>query len=203
MSTETHSDTNVIIEEPAASEYAKRTVTIDFLFLDREGCERCGGAEKSLHRALDRVADVFADLDIDVLVRKVQVRNEADARRTDFEISPTIRIDGRDIQPEYIETACESCGELCGCSGGFDDENRIDCRSWLYRGEKHTIPPVEFITEELLRGAFAERDASIDHGRTDQHRVPGNLRKFFAGSGDRFEEPEDDGGPVIDPESRC
>lgn len=203
MSTETDSHANVTIENLAANEYATRTLTIDFLFLDREVCERCGGTEESLHAALDRVADVLADLGIEVSVRNIHVENEEAARQTDFEISPTIRIAGQDIQPEYIETACESCGDLCNCGEGFDNDTVIDCRSWLYRGEEYTTPPIEFIIEELLRAALAERGVIDDHSEMKRYRFPENLQNFFDESTTHSDELTDDSESLVDHESCC
>lgn len=203
MSTETDSQSNVTVENLAANEYATRTLRVDFLFLDREVCERCRGTEKSLHGALDRIAGVLADLGVKVSVRNIHVENEEAARQTNFEISPTIRINGRDIQPEHIETACESCSDLCDCSEGFGDDTTIDCRSWPYRGEEYTTPPVEFIVEELLRAALVDRGVVDSHNGIARYRLPENLQNFFDESTTHSDEPTDDSESVVDHESCC
>ena len=179
MPTDTHAAPNVTVEDVAPDEYPTRTLAVDFLFLDRESCRRCRGTEESLRAALDRVGPLLADLGVDVALRNVRVETAADARRTGLEVSPTIRVDGRDVQPDPVETPCESCGELLDRRGGFDDGPAVDCRSWRYRGEEHVTPPVELLVEEILRAAVAERAAPDDRDPTARYRVPENLRRFF------------------------
>ena len=77
-------------------------------------------------------------------MNKIHVTGEAQAAALGFVVSPTIRVDGRDIQIGFRETPCEDCGTLCACEGG------VSCREWDYRGEWHTAPPpglIEFRQE--------------------------------------------------------
>lgn len=87
------SQPNVTVKEASPASYATRTLTVDFLFLDRVDCERCSGAEESLRDAIEAVADLLARLGVEIVVRNVHVEDEAAARRTRLKISPTIRID--------------------------------------------------------------------------------------------------------------
>jgi hypothetical protein len=65
--------------------------TVEVLFFD--GCPN--------HRpAVDLAKQVVADLVPDVHVEEVQVRDAEDAARLRFLGSPTIRVDGVDIEPE-------------------------------------------------------------------------------------------------------
>ena len=170
---------NVTVEDVAPSEYPTRTLAVDFLFLDREVCRRCRGTEESLHAALDRVNGLLADLGVDVVLRNVHVETASDARRTGLEASPTVRIDGRDVQPNPVETPCESCGELADGCGEFDDGSTVDCRGWRYRGEERATPPVELLVEEVLRAAFTKSATHDDRTPTAGYRLPENLRRFF------------------------
>ncbi|MFC4248240.1 DUF2703 domain-containing protein [Natribaculum luteum] len=173
MSALSVSDPNVTVEALSADEYAKRTLTVDFLYLDREVCSRCRGTEAALGDALERVAPLLADLGVDVAVRTVHVQSAADARRVGLEVSPTIRVDGRDLQPAYRESTCESCGDLCDCEGG------VDCRIWTYDGREHTTPPVELLLEGLLRAAVGTATTQSEQSEADD-RLPENLERFFA-----------------------
>lgn len=203
MAGETSHHPNVTVEELAPDEYSRRTVSVDFLFLDREVCERCGDAETSIHAALDWTAELLDDLGVGVVLRYVHVESEAHARQTSFEISPTIRIDGRDVQPEYVSSPCEPCGERCGCGEGFDDDTFIECRSWLFRGEEYETPPVEFLVEELLRAGL-ESPRPGGGSRGDGHyRLPENLRRFFGTSAARPGDVAEDVGAVADVEPCC
>lgn len=171
---------NVTVEDPSPASYATRTLTVDFLFLDREDCERCSATDDSLRDAIEAVADLLARLGVEIVVRNVHVEDEAAARRTRLEISPTIRIDGRDVQPDYLESACESCGERCGCGGRCADG--ISCRVWLYRGEEYTTPPVELIVKALLRVAVSARPPTDLSREATDYRLSDDLRKFFGTS---------------------
>lgn len=153
--------TSVSVVEPPATEYARRTVTIDFLYLDTESCERCVGTEQALKTALTRVEPILEPLDVGVVVRDIHVDTLAAAKATQLAVSPTIRINGRDVQPDYREDSCESCGVL---REGADD---VDCRRWHYRGDEHATPPVDLLIAELVRAVVPDRSPSgIERGGT-------------------------------------
>ncbi len=65
--------------------------TVEVLFFD--GCPNHGPA-------VDLAKEVVADLVPDVQVEEVEVRDAEDAARLRFLGSPTIRVDGMDIEPE-------------------------------------------------------------------------------------------------------
>lgn len=190
--TDTDTHPTVSVEDVSADAYPRRTLLVDFLFLDRDRCDRCRGTEASLREAIDRLEPVFDDLGVGVIGRNVRVETETDARRTRLESSPTVRIDGRDVQAAFGESPCESCSEQCRSETG------IDCRTWTYGGEQHAHAPVELLLEALLRAALSERrerperptDPDHDAGR-DPYRLPENLRTFFEGA-DRSADDEDD-----------
>ena len=195
---------NVTVEELPAEEYATTTLTVDFLYLDLETCERCRGTERALDAALEEIAGVLETLSVEVAVRKIHVADEAAARRTELEVSPTVRIDGRDVQPEYTTSACDCRpgGDCCGDGDRSDDTPVVSCRDWRYRGETHSRPPVALLLEELLRAALAERESADGHDVTDQYRLPENLQRFFEDSSDGSLESADDGS-ARDEDSYC
>ncbi|MFB6267967.1 MAG: DUF2703 domain-containing protein [Halodesulfurarchaeum sp.] len=156
----------------SADEYARQTLTVDFLFLDRERCERCAETERNLETALERIDPILSDLGMEVILRRVHVQTPEDARRTRLEISPTVRIDGRAVQPAGPATTCESC------SACADGEGDIDCREWLYRGEAHAAAPVELLVEAVLEGAFTP--SWVDGPLAQEtYTLPENLASFF------------------------
>lgn len=177
MPTDTDTDTDarpmIAVEDRAADAYPRRTLLVDFLFLDRDRCDRCRGTEESLHDALERLEPIFDTLDVEVVVRNVRVTSDAAARRTRLESSPTVRIDGRDVQPAFDESPCESCGDRCSAEAG------IDCRTWTYRGEQHSQAPPELLLEALLQAALSPRDWARSAPR-ESYIVPENLQRFFA-----------------------
>jgi len=156
-----------------------RTVEIDYLYLDLTTCSRCRASDASLDAAVGIARPVFDAVGADVKVCKTLVETEEQARGLGFVSSPTIRVNGRDIAGDLIESSCSECGELCGCDGG------VDCRVWDYRGELHTEAPTGLIVEALL--AEVGQSGGVRGEKTPEATrsadVPENLELFFAGTG--------------------
>lgn len=86
---------------------------------------------------LKLIKEVIADLKTEVTVKKVRVRSEEDAKKLKFPGSPTVRVNGVDIDPAATETA------------GY-----IGCRIYRYEGNIYELPPKQMIKsgfERLLR----------------------------------------------------
>ena len=156
------------------------TVEVDFLYLDLTTCSRCRGSGATLDAAVEITRPVLESVGASVEVSKTLVETEEQARALGFVSSPTIRVNGRDVAGELIESSCSECGELCGCDGG------IDCRVWNYRGERHTEAPTGLIVEAIL----AEIGPLVGGARSEETPgapslvdVPENLKRFFAGTG--------------------
>ncbi len=148
----------------------RRKIEIDFLYLDLSVCTRCQGADTSLDEAIAEASKVLKATDVDVVVNKINVTTEEQAKTLQFESSPTIRVNGRDIQLEIKESLCESCGDLCG--------DEVDCRVWVYHGQEYTSPPKAMIIEAILQEVYGSPDKQ--EGRKKAYRLPDNLKKFFA-----------------------
>ncbi|MGE5504139.1 MAG: DUF2703 domain-containing protein, partial [Actinomycetota bacterium] len=121
-------------------------MTVDLLYIDRDVCTRCQGADTALDEALADAVPVLRAMGIEVEVRRTLVETENMAIEHRLESSPTIRINGQDIQPQVEETVCESCGTLVA-SGA------VDCRVWTWQGQQFTAPPKGLIVEALMRAA--------------------------------------------------
>lgn len=164
---------SVSVVESAVEEYTRRTVTVDFLYLDNESCERCAGTENALETALTTVEPVFEALEISLFVRDIHVDTLEAAEATQLPVSPTIRIDGSDLQPDYRQDVCESCSNLCEC------QDRVECRLWRYRGEEHTVPPVELLVEALVRAAVIEQSPFNPARGETPNGLSANIASFF------------------------
>jgi hypothetical protein len=175
MDTPTDSEAISIIE-PAAEEYTRQTVTIDFLYLDNESCDRCMGTEDALEAALERIEPVLNALDVGITVRDIHVSTLEAAEATQLAVSPTIRVNGRDIQPNYIENTCEPCGDLCECEGD------VDCRLWQYRGDEYPTAPVGLLVESLVQAIAPNWMQSGESRESQADQLSPNLRDFFEGS---------------------
>lgn len=147
----------------------KKQVVIDFLYLDLSVCEWCQGTDKSLEEALNDISNVLQASGVEVVLNKINVATEELAIKHKFLSSPTIRVNGRDIQLEVREKLCDSCGDLCGDS--------VDCRVWVYNGEEYTIPPKALIIEGILKAVYGGAAKMEDAA---EYILPGNLKRFYA-----------------------
>src|SRR5512143_3959171 len=106
-------------------------VDIELLYLDLETCDRCRQTDSNLDAAIDQVSQELEAQGFAVRVRRRHVTSEAEAAALGFEISPTIRVNGRDIQLDWRASACGPCTELAG------GQEAVDCRVWHWQGEEH------------------------------------------------------------------
>jgi hypothetical protein len=150
----------------------RRTVAIEFLYLDLEVCTRCRRTDANLETALTAARGVLEAAGADVLLTKTHVDSEQKARALGFRSSPTIRVNGRDIALESRESRCES--EACACPPGGD---AIDCRVWVCQGKEYTEAPVPMIVDAILSGVY--RAAVADSPPPAPADVPANLLRLF------------------------
>lgn len=145
----------------------KRKITIDFLYLDLSVCTRCQGTDQVLEEAIMEVAHVLKAADIEVVVNKININNREIAIAYRFESSPTIRIDGCDIDMDVKESLCESCGDLCGSD--------VDCRIWTYQGREYTVPPKAMVVNAILSAVYGGKKEF----EQKEYVLPQNLAQFF------------------------
>jgi len=126
------------------SEAEKKHIVIDFLYLDLSVCTRCQGTDTSLDEAINEVSRILEMTGTEVVVNKINVTSEELAIAHKFISSPTIRVNGHDIQINVKESLCEYCGDLCG--------DEVDCRVWVYQGKEYSVPPKAMIIEAILKG---------------------------------------------------
>jgi O-phosphoseryl-tRNA(Cys) synthetase len=150
----------------------KRKIVIDFMYLDLSICTRCQGTEDSLEEAIADVAKVLELTGAEVVVNKIHIDSKEKAIQYRFESSPTIRINGKDIQLEIKESLCESCGDLCG--------DEVDCRVWVYKGKEYNVPPKAMIIDAILREVYSDKKVQLNERvDTKAYQLPENLRRFF------------------------
>lgn len=151
----------------------KKKIIIDFMYLDLSVCERCRGAEESLEEAIAEVKRVLELTGVEVVVNKIHIDSEEKAVQYQFKSSPTIRINGKDIQLEAKESLCESCGDLCG--------DEVDCRVWVYNGKEYNVPPKAMIVDTILREIYSSSGSSdiYENKKEQKYEVPKNLKNFF------------------------
>ena len=81
-----------------------KTIIIDFLYLDLDICTRCQGADEGLDEAIEDVAEVLQLTGTEVEVNKIHINSKEMAIQHKFIGSPTIRVNGKDIQMEVRES---------------------------------------------------------------------------------------------------
>jgi hypothetical protein len=130
----------------AAQFEKKRNVEIDFLYLDLEICSPCRSTESNIEHALSDVAGILKTTGVEVTVRKTHVESLEQAINLGFLTSPTIRINGKDLQMEFKENYCATCSQVSG--------TQTDCRVWVYQGQKYSAPPEPMIIEAVLQEVY-------------------------------------------------
>ena len=152
-------------------ETKSQEVHVSFYYLDLEVCERCMGTEQNLEEAIKRVAPVLSGSGLAVRLDKRLIDSEAAAVECRFVSSPTIRINGMDLQNDVTESCCQDCGDLCG--------DTVDCRTWNWQGKIYERPPVDMIADGILRAAFG--GSSGTQAPDGAYSLPENLKRFFRG----------------------
>lgn len=155
--------------ETPATANGKRVV-IDFLYLDLSTCTRCQGADNNLDEAVAEVSRLLQATGAEVILNKINVNTEALAIEHRFVSSPTIRVNGRDIQLEVKESSCGCCSDISG--------TEVDCRTWTHSGVDYDVPPKAMIIEGILSAVYGvNAEPTLDEAYT----LPENLRRFYAG----------------------
>lgn len=149
----------------------KSKLLIDFLYLDLSVCERCQGTETNLDAAIREVSTVLKTAGFEIVVNKVNIDSKELSIKYEFLSSPTIRINGNDIELEVKETSCKECGDLCG-----DD---VDCRIWIYENNEYNEPPKEMIVNAILKEVYGS--STMGNLNKKEYILPNNLQSYFDG----------------------
>ena len=147
-----------------------KKLTIDFLYLDLNTCERCKGTESNLLKAINEVEVVLKAASYEILINKINIDSKESAIKYKFISSPTIRINGRDIDINTKESDCKDCGDICGDS--------IDCRVWTYENKEYTEPPKAMIINAILKEIYNDKIKETNEIK-EEYVFPENLEKFF------------------------
>ncbi|MDD4601656.1 hypothetical protein SDC9_11420 [bioreactor metagenome] len=147
----------------------KKKIFIEFMYIDLVTCDRCIGTEASLDEAIRQVSGILTSAGYKFEVFKTLVSTEEQATRLGFVSSPTIRINGRDIELDFKESLCGCCGEIAG--------EDIDCRVWLWQGKEYTTPPSAMLVDSILRHVYGGQGVST--AVVETKAVPDNLKRFF------------------------
>lgn len=90
----------------------KKQLVIDLLYLDLSVCTRCQGADHNLDQAIAEVSGILKAAGFEIIVNKINISTKEMAIKHQFLSSPTIRINGIDIDLAVKESTCKECGDL-------------------------------------------------------------------------------------------
>ena len=161
----------------ATTGFGMKTLLVELLYLDAETCAPCIGTEKALARAEMILSEPLHYLGVRLDIRKIHVVDAKIAAAEKFLSSPTIRVEGIDIDPARTEGDCPSCGALTG------DAVSINCRNWHWRGEVFLTAPVGKIVESVLSATLqmqaGDRGGQAEPIQQSHYTMPQNLVSFF------------------------
>jgi len=144
-------------------------ISVEYLYLDNETCNRCMGTETNVEDAVVEARQRLEGSGHVISLSKVHMSDRKTAEGFRFISSPTIRVNGSDIAESLEETCCTDCGDICGTS--------TDCRVWRYGGEVFTEAPKELIVEAIISAASGRKKLS-SFGQP-KYEMPKNLVDFY------------------------
>lgn len=101
------------------------------------------------------IKESLEELKIKASIEEILIDTNEKARKYHFVGSPTIRIDGRDIQEEVSKSRCLPCEELAehaqGATEFVKQECVCGCRIYFYKGEQYPYPPKEMIKAAIKK----------------------------------------------------
>jgi len=115
---------------------------------------------------------VAESLGIELRHQEIVVQTPEEAKEKALISSPTIRINGRDIDQDIRESECESCGDLT------NHNISVDCREWHYRGKVYSAAPVPLLLEAIM-GAMLNIDGMPPVVPAPLEELPENLQRYF------------------------
>lgn len=146
---------------------------IELLALDLDTCDRCRDTDRNLETALSLIQGKLEARGVSVRLERRHVTSEAEAVALGMEISPTIRVNGHDIQLEWGSSTCGACSDLAG--------DAVPCRTWQWQGGEHNEAPVEMIIEAFMRAASEPVVSPTGSNARVSGKASEPIRRFFAG----------------------
>lgn len=148
----------------------KKTVVVDFLFLDLTVCDRCQGADERVALAVERCRPVLSACGYNLILNQIDVENAQLAERFRFYSSPTIRVNGVDICESIEENDCGCCSDIASTD--------VKCRLFPFNGTYYEVPPTDMIVRGIMETVLQGKKAPAE---TDAYVLPENLCDFFEG----------------------
>ena len=142
----------------------KKSVVIEYLYLDLNTCERCARTEKVLKSVVDELRHAFEIAGYSLECHKVLIETAEMATAYRLHSCPTIRINGRDICTFVKENDCACCGDIAEAEVGYSN------------GKIYESPLAEKIAEAIIQWALVPQ---VPFFLTNEYVLPDGLKKFF------------------------
>jgi len=101
------------------------------------------------------VKESLEELGVKAEVEEILIDTDEKARKYNFVGSPTVRINGKDMQEEVSKGQCLPCEELAERAKEKTEfvkqECRCGCRIYFYKGKQYPYPPKEMIKEAIKK----------------------------------------------------
>ena len=118
-------------------------------------CPWCVKTKKLIRESLE-------ELGIEAGLEEILIDSDEKAEKYEFLGSPTVRINGKDIQEEVSKGQCLPCEEIVKYEQESTDfvkqECRCGCRIYFYKGNQYPYPPKEMIKEAIMKLISADQD---------------------------------------------
>lgn len=162
---------STVEQKPTAVQIEKkRRLEIAFLYLDLEVCSPCRSTETNIEEALNEVAGILKSTGVEVVVKRTHIQSLEQAVELGFLASPTLRINGKDLQLNFKENYCATCSQVSGA--------RTDCRVFLYQGQAYSAPPKAMIIEAVLQEMYGGSQLEAAKIVRPENALE-NLKRFF------------------------
>ncbi|MFQ6009602.1 MAG: DUF2703 domain-containing protein [Candidatus Aenigmatarchaeota archaeon] len=101
------------------------------------------------------VKESLKELGVKAEVEETLIDSDERAKKYNFVGSPSVTINGKDIQEEVSKGRCMSCEELAEQTKGTTEfvkqECMCGCRTYFFKGKQYPYPPKEMIKEAIKR----------------------------------------------------
>ena len=172
-----------------------KRIDIEYLYLDLDICNPCQSTESVLDQAVLGLTPILKECGFKIKVNKIHVETENQARKLKLVSSPTIRVNGLDIQPEISEDVCDCCSSIAG-------DNEINCRVWLYEGKEYWTPPKAMIMNSILSRVYSNSKVTINNSQYSED-IPDNLKSFFNARDKKISRDSPVSSTCCQPNNRC
>jgi len=116
------------------------------LYLDLSKCQRCRQTDEILDEVIAELRPQLQKVK-HLTINKIKMLDEKDQKKHGFKRSPTIRINGKDIEEivsgklKITDNYCSACSDVCS--------EDTDCRTFEYKGAVSENVPKEMLKEAL------------------------------------------------------